>query len=492
MKREWMGWRVALRSLPPMALLAAAMALVNLSASAAEDAEESDKPAAKAGAEKKGDADKAAPALADLKPVYSARLRLQYDYRKSGDEKDNDFYAYATAEARNLANGRADFYTSLRLKSDLDSKDSSASLADDPFRSVDESNGVTENRIRQLYVDVHDRDRNLAFRAGRQYVEIADYLHIDGGQLIAKESGDLGGRIYAGRPVSYYDSDVSDDLAAGVSVIGRPWTGNKTRLTLARYHDDSADEDDQDYYLDVRQELSESSRVRGQLSILNDEFRMGRGDWYFYSPDGETDLSLGGSYWGSFDAKTRAFSPLYSVLGEQDPYTLLYARLNQQIVPKWTVSPGVSLRFADAGENGYSNRDYENYDITLSYEPSRAFSSSVALEYWNVEESDSFLGVSGELRYRRNRVWEISGGVLFAEYTYDTYSDISYATSGGQTTISETGTIIEETPFVKTYFVRSKWRVNKQITLRAQFDVEDDDTQDDLALRARGSVEVRL
>lgn len=424
-------------------------------------------------------------------PSYSGRLRLQYDYREQGDATDSDFYGYLYGNMRNLHGGRVDLYTSARMKSDLDDT-SSSSLADDPFRSLDESDGVTENRVLQLYADIHDRSRNLALRGGRQYIEIADYLHLDGAQLQVRENRELGGRIYGGRPVSYYSS-VSDDYAGGVSFVGRPWEGNRSRLTLARYHDGEQDEDDQNYYLDVRQNFTDASRARGQLSVLNDEFRMGRLDWFYTAPDGTTDFSLGGSYWGSFDAKTRVYSPLYNVLGEQDPYTYSYARLTQQIVPKWMVSPGVSFRFAESEESsGGSNRDYENYELALIYEPSRAFNASVALEYWSVEESDSFLGVSGELRYRHARLWEVSGGASFAEYTYDTFSDISYTAGGGQAVFSESGTVIEESPFVRTYFVRGKWNVTKHLALRAQFDVEDDDSEDDLAYRARGSVEVRL
>ena len=185
------------------------------------------------------------------------------------------------------------------------------------------------------------------------------------------------------------------------------------------------------------------------------------------------------------------YSPLYDALGEMDPYAYTYARLTQQIVPGWLLSPGVSLRFADNTENSYNNRDYANYDLTFIYAPSRAFSASIAAEYWAVEDSDSFLGLSGDLRYRHGRVWEVSGGAAFAQYTYDTYSDLSYEANGGQTVITENGTVIEESPYVRTYFVRGKWRITRMFAIRAQFDVEDDDATEDLAYRGRGSVEVK-
>ncbi len=423
-------------------------------------------------------------------PRVSARFRVQYDYRSQGDVSDTDLYGYLNAEARNLLKGHLDVYMSGRIKSDLDDK-SKGDLSEDPFHSVDESNGVTEDRLLQLYGDIHDRTRRYALRLGRQYVEIADYIQLDGAQLKINEEGALGGRIYAGHPVSYYTS-VSGDYAGGVSLISRPWAGGRLRVTASTYHDDSQDDDDAHYFVDARQQLSETARLRAQLSILNEEFRMGRADWYLNTPDGETDFALGASYWGSFDAKTRAYSPLYDVLGEQDPYTYAYARLTRQVAPHWMLSPGAAVRLADAEGTGYQNRDYENYDIALIFEPTRAFSSSLSLEYWSVEEGDSFAGVTGDLRYRRGRDWEISGGVTFAEYTYDTYSDISYAGSGGQTTISETGTVIQETPFVRTYYVRGKIRLTPRLTLRLQGDIEDNDEEDDLAYRGRGSLEVRL
>jgi hypothetical protein len=423
-----------------------------------------------------------------VKPDLGARLRLEYDYRTQGDDSDSDFYGRLYASGRDLRDGRFDFYLAARVHSDLDS--ASSSLADDPFASVDDSDGVTEDRLMQAYADAHDRDKRVALRGGRQYVEVSDYLQMDGIQLKVLEQQKLGGRLYLGRPVSYYSS-VSDDYALGVSLVGRPWEGNQSRLTYARYKDDSEDAADQNYFLDLRQQIRETSRLRGQLSILNEDFRMGRGDWFYYTPDGETDVALGASYWGSFDARTRAYSPLYQVLGEEDPYTQVYARLTQQVAPSWLVSPGISLRFADQSSNAFSNRDFENYDVTLIYAPSRTFSASLALEYWEVEHDDSFLGLSGDVRYRHGRSWEVSAGASFAEYTYDTFSDISYATTGGQTVFAEGGTIIEETPFVYTYSVRGRWRITRNLNGRLRFDVEDNDEFSDLAYRARGSIEVR-
>ncbi len=430
-----------------------------------------------------------APTVRAPKSSFSSRLRVSFDYRKLGGDKDADLYGYFYGQGRNLEGGKLDLYTSLRLHTDFDAYEDDATSAD-PFVSLDDSSRVTENRVLQLYGDYHAVNRQLALRAGRQYIEIADYLQMDGAQLTLHEKGALGGRIYFGHPVSYYTS-TSSDLAGGLSLVGSPWAGNRTRLTLARYYDESEDESDQNYYLDLRQQLSEQMRTRGQLSLLNEDFRMGRLDLFYLSGDGSTDLSMGGSYWGEFDAQTRAYSPLYRTLGESQPYTYTYARLTQLITPVFYLSPGVSLRFAESGDNDYNNRDYQNVDVAFIYQPSRSLNATIALEQWSVEEDDSFLGVTGEVRYRHRRIWELAGGVAYAEYTYDTYADIAYTSSGGQTVLTGNGTVIEESPYVRTYYVRGKWNLNRHWALRLQVDLEDDENLDDLGYRGRGSVEVR-
>jgi hypothetical protein len=422
-----------------------------------------------------------------IKPQYEGRIRMDYDYRSEGGSKDSDLYGYWYGSGRDLANGRFDFYVSGREHTDLDG----SSQYDGTFRSVDDAKGVTENRLLQAYGDVHDRSGRAKLRLGRQYIDVADYLQLDGGQATLFENGPLGGRVYFGAPVSYYTS-VSGDFAGGASLVGRPWTGNQTRLTWAEYYDDSKGGDDQNYFVDLQQEVTDSVRTRGQLSVLNDKFRMAQLDGSFFAPDGNTDLHVGGSRWGEFDAKTRAYSPLYNQFGTQQPYTYLYSRLSYAISPKWMLSPGVSARLADSGNQEYSNRDYRDYDVTLTYEPCKAVSSSLSLQYWDVDGGDSFLGLSGEVRYRYRRIWEVSAGSAYVDYTYQSYSDISYSINGGQTVFRQDGTVSQETPYTLTYFVRTKWNVTRKLILRLQGDLEDRKEAANLAFRGRGSVEVRF
>jgi hypothetical protein len=420
---------------------------------------------------------------------YDARLRLDYNYRTMGDEKDADLYSRWSGSGRDMGNGRVDVYASGWMRKDLD-KPAFASFADDSFLSLEDLNGVSDNRLLQLYADVHDREKQLRVVAGRQYIEVADYLQLDGAQVMLFDEGKLGGRVFWGKPVSYY-MPVSDDVAWGLSLVGRPWTGNRTRFTYTTY--DSPDGNDANYFVDMQQEVNDAIRFRGQLSVLNDKFRMGSLDCFYIAPHGETDFYFGGSRWGEFDARTRFYSPLYDVLGTQDPYTYGYARLTQVLFSHVIISPGIACRFADGGlTSSIANQSYRDYDLTLTYEPVRAISASLSLDYWDMDGSDSFLGVSGDIRYRYGKLWEISIGSSYTKYTYNTYSDISYSVNGGQTYFTQDGTVAQETPDSYSYFLRAKWNISPHWVLRVQGDIENDSTASDLAYEGRASIEVRF
>lgn len=429
----------------------------------------------------------------EVKPYFDARLRTDYEYRKQGDAKDTDLYEYLYGGGHDMLGGNLDFYASGRLHKDLD-KSLELSFADNAYVSVEDTSSAADNRLLQMYFDAHDRERNMRLRAGRQYVDIADYMLLDGALTSFNENGRLGGGIYSGTPVSFYDS-VSGDRAAGCYLTGRPWDGNRTRLSYAQYIANGGPWD-YNYSFDTEQALSDSSRISGRASMLNNDFRMASLDAYFNSPDGKTDVVLGGSRWGEFTAETRAFSPIFSVLGTQQPYTYAYAKVTQEIVSKVLLSPGVAFRLVDSGDQNFGNRTYSDYNITLTYEPSRSLSSSLSLDYWNVKDSDTFLGLSGDVRYRYQRLWEVSAGAAYASYTYDTYSDISYTVNGGQTIFSENGTVATQTPEVLTYFLRAKWNISRYIALKLQATIEDDSKADlatsSMAFSGRGSVEVKF
>jgi hypothetical protein len=421
-------------------------------------------------------------------PVYSGSLRTSYDYRSMGSDSDQDAYAYWHLRGRNLADRHVEIYTSGRLHSDLDG--SSNYYAKDPLISLDDTSRDDQVRLLQLYVDWHDQKKMMALRAGRQYVDVADYIQMDGMQAMLFEKKTLGGRVFLGKPVSYYSS-THDDLFGGVSVVGRPWAGNRSRVTYARYQDDSVDKNDDHFFFNVRQQMTEELRTRAYLSLMNGDVRMGGTDLYYMSLDEKVfDAAFGVRHWGNFDANTRVYSPLVQTLGELNPYTMAYGRFTAQILPGLYISPGVIARHAD--DKDTTNTSYERYNTSLIFEPFDALSASLSLEYWNPDSDDRFYGVSGDVRYRYEKLWEISAGAAYVDYTYFQFSDFDLSADGGSTLVGDDGTRVEVSPNAYTYYLRGKWRINESLTWRVSGEIEDDSDEDDLGYRFRTSIGVRL
>jgi hypothetical protein len=148
------------------------------------------------------------------------------------------------------------------------------------------------------------------------------------------------------------------------------------------------------------------------------------------------------------------------------------------------------LRYPDDSDE--TNRRYERYDISLIYEPTDALSTTVALEYWDVEDDDQFFGLTGDIRYRHRKIWEASLGAAYLDYTYYQFSDFTISADGGAIVVGSDGTRTEASPFAFSYFLRGKWNIDKNMALRISGEIEDDSTEDDLGYRIRSSFEVRL
>lgn len=423
-------------------------------------------------------------------PDYSGSLRADYQYRALGSDADQDAYGYWYLRGRNLSDKRVEIYTSGRLHKDLDG----TSAGYDPFGSIDDGS-QQEIRLLQFYVDIHDPENTKAMRYGRQYVDIADYIQIDGGQILLFEKQQLGGRVFLGQPVSDYTS-TDGDVFVGASLVGRPWEGNRSRFTYARYRDDSEGAADDNCFLDVQQRFSDEFRSRAYLSVMNEDIRMGGADLFYVSmSDYVFDAVMGIQRWGDYDAGTRVYSPLVDVLGDLEPFTSAYGRITAETLPWLYLSPGAMVKEPD--ESDFTNRGFQRYDLTFVVEPDEAFSTSLSLEYWDVEDDDRFFGISGDVRYRYGRLWDINLGAAYVDYTYLELADQSVETDFDQNTsvVSVTpldGTRVERSPDAFTYYVRGRWNITDKTSLRLSGEIEDDSEEDDLYYQVRTSLEVRL
>jgi len=420
-----------------------------------------------------------------VEAVYAGLFSAGYEYRGMGDYADHDAYGYWSYRAKKLSDGRVDIYTSGRLHSDLDGTTSSSY---DPFSSISDGSS-SDLRLLQFYVDIHDRSGEKAMRYGRQYVDIADYIQMDGAQVMLFENQAIGGRVFLGQPVSDYTS-VNRDLFTGASLIGRPWKGNQTRATYARYQDDSESAADDHYFLNMKQRFSDELLTRTYVSVMNDDLRMGGADLIYVSmSDYVFDGVMGIRRWGDYHADTRVYSPLVQVLGDQEPYTTAYGHFTAQIIPSIYISPGAMTRRPD--DENATNSSFDRYNVDLIFEPSKAFSASTSLEYWDLD-NEQFYGISGDVRYRYQKLWEVSAGAAYVDYTYFDFPDFSLTADGGSTIVGEDGVRIEVSPNAYTYYLRGKWNINKNTALRLSGEIEDDSNEEDLAYRFRSSLEVRL
>jgi len=438
-----------------------------------------------AGGVRAADGDPASPAVS---PRVSGENEFVYRYRDWQGDHDSDFYDYWYLRGRDFLDGHLDAYFSGRLHKDLDG--TSTSLADDVFAGIEDVNDEDwESQVYQLYADVHDLGRSLGARIGRQYVDDADWLQIDGVNLRAFEREPVSVRAFAGRPVSYY-SGTSGDWAYGGSVTAQPWFGNRTRFTYIRYQDDSREENDDWYALEVWERLTDEWRARGRLSFLDDRFQTAAADLIYYNLPGDLDVFLHASYWGGFGQESREYSPLFSVLGELEPYFFVSARFNKVLTEWLTISPGAAGRFVDSSKRDVRNRQYGHYDLTFVFEPLGRLFLSVAGEYWDVNRGDEFWGLSGEILYRPDAPWEAGVGTGYFAYEYHQFNAGNDPL--GDLTISDDGVVTEVSPDAYSLYARCKVLFSRHLWGSLRGEIEDNSLENDLAYALRTSVGVRF
>lgn len=424
-----------------------------------------------------------------LRHHISGENRLEYRFRYWDGDRDSDLYDYWYLRGRDLFDGQFDAYFSGRLHKDLDG--TTNSLAEDPFVSVEDLDDGWEDQIYQLYGDIHDRRSLYGVRFGRMYVEDADWLHIDGVEARIFKKGKIGGSVFIGQPVSYYTSD-SDDWAGGVSITGRPWYGNRSRFTYVRYEDDRAEHDDDWYALDVWQYLNAELRTRGRLSMLDDDFQTGLLELMYLPLEGDFDAFVGVSYWGGLEQHSREYSPLYSVLGELEPYWYVWGRVTKLITPWFSVSPGAAGRLVEGNNRDVGNRQYGHYDLTLIFQPDPHWTISAAAEYWDVSGSDEFWGLTGEVEYQPNRNWRVALGTAYAEYEYHRHSDYTYTVVNGDIYGDVAGSTTRITPDVYTVYARAKVKLTDIAWFDIRGEIEDNNIESDVAYELRTILEVRF
>ncbi|RJQ71856.1 MAG: hypothetical protein C4519_19250 [Desulfobacteraceae bacterium] len=417
----------------------------------------------------------------------SIENRTTVEQRIAGGDHDTDLYDHWYIRGGNLADGRFDFYFSGRLHKDFDS--TSRSFADDLFVSSEDRNSHWQEQLYQLYGDLHTADSNFGLRLGRQYITEAAALHLDGIALRAFATKPLTFSLFAGQAVSYY-SGIVDDWAGGLIISGRPWPGGRSRLSYVHYRDQGVDETDEQLALDFWQQLGDAVHSHGRMLVLDGDYQMAAADLSWFPTD-KIDLSLHGEHWQGLGQEARPYSPLFGVLGELEPYAYLAGRLTWAVAPWLSISPGVSGRFVEDGDEDDTNREYGHYDLTFSVTPRDRWTVSLTGEHWNVEGRDSFDGVTGEVEYRLADRGEIALGTAYLDYDFTLEPDFSFALRPGDLEVAD-GTTTRISPDVYTFFARAKYEINETFAIRMRGEIEDNSVEDDSIYRIRATLITRF
>jgi hypothetical protein len=225
------------------------------------------------------------------------------------------------------------------------------------------------------------------------------------------------------------------------------------------------------------QRLGDRARVHGKLSFIDSDFDTLGLDVFYTAQDGLYDAFVQLKQSGELGDESREYSPLAGILGEREEYTLLSARSNIFVKSWLTVSPGISIRHVDGTGRDYRNRQYEKYDITVNLAHHKHFNTSLSGNYWNVSDSDSFTGLSGQVNYHPSKVWDVTAGTAYLAYEY-------HADSGTYTS--------EVSPDAYTFFANTKIKLTKSIKLKVELESEDNSYNPDDYFRFRTSLITRF
>lgn len=397
-----------------------------------------------------------------------------YQSRWLADEdSDQDFYQYWNLQVDELVPGHARGAFSLRLNTDFDGRVDDAPgrgtyvFDRDPFYSVDDARNDREYvDLYTGYVDLYDGDPNNGFlRIGRQYLSEFDYIHADAVKLELPVNSWAKFKGFFGQAVSNY-SGHTDDWTGGLGLEIQQSPMSRWWLEYHRYEDDIADDDT--YKIETWQSPWEGASIHAVYRGFDDQardfaFSLGQ----YFSP---LDLTLFLDYRRLFSEvgdRSRHESHLYrSGLLEQDPYNQYTLRFDKALPCNFGLSGGFSVKRVSDNNQDFSNRDYENADITLSYSPSSKWYYSISGEWWNADPDNSFFGYSGEIGYRPHRCFDWTLGSTYGNYVFR-YEDESV------------GALYRESPFVKTYYTGMKFNVSDRCHLRVNLEYEDDDLDND-------------
>ncbi|RJP25380.1 MAG: hypothetical protein C4527_17065 [Candidatus Omnitrophota bacterium] len=402
----------------------------------------------------------------------SGSLHSTFSFRSYDGRDDSDLYEYFSLRLKDVVKDKVDAAFSMSWHEDLNGSSRRAGEYYDPFLDLDTSADI-RFRYYTGYVDVKAvgfEDSRL--RLGRQYLDEIDYAHFDGATYRFSPIDFLDITLFGGRPITYYSS-TSADAIYGTNVEYQITPQTKSAVRYYRYDADSFRDDLA--AVELWHMFTPEQQAHVEFSLLDGEPYQLQTDYYGRSDSMDLDVTVQViRLFDSIGDHTINFNPYFPLLYDYEPFTYGALNLTKGLGTYVALVGGFDIREADSIGNpvsAHTNRDFVRGTAGIELYPIDQLTLSVNGEFWDVDPSDEFTGVSGEVEYRPSKQWTLTAGAEYGEYVQK-YRD-EFLFLFGQ------DVVFRISPDVVTYYSRIRWKPTKNIYTAATFEFEDSDFDED-------------
>ncbi len=402
----------------------------------------------------------------------SGSLHSTYTFRSTDGRDDNDLYEFLSLRFEDIIKDRVDSAFSMSWHEDLDGSTGRRGGFYDPFVDLDTASDI-RFRYYTGYVDI----KSLGFddsrlRLGRQFLEEIDYAHFDGATYQFSPVEPLEITLFGGRPITYYSS-TSGDAFYGTNLQYQINSRMKSALRYYRYDTESFRDDLA--AAELWYAFTPYQQAHVEFSLLDAEPYILQTD--YYGRLDSLDLDANVQIIRLFDTvgdHTINFNPYFPLLHYYEPFTYGAVHLTKGLGEYFALIGGFDLREADSISDpvsAFTNRDFIRGTAGVEVYPTKQLTLSVNGEFWDVDPSDEFTGISGEVEYRPTNQWTLTVGAEYGEYVQEYRDEFLFLFGQEQ--------VFRITPDVVTYYGRIRWKPTEKIYTAATFEMEDSDFDDD-------------
>jgi hypothetical protein len=419
------------------------------------------------GTQPQADGEDAAPKTSKVSGSLSTRLRA----RRNGDESDQDLFAVLEMRVGDQETDEFTGYVLGRAAKDLDGGNSSSSS----FSSLEDTRGKSlDGQLYEAYAEYHGNDAFQTVRFGRQWlVETPATVNLDGVLVETPDHTVLGSKlgVYGGLPHHEWESSSRGDKVMGAYLTARPWKGSRLRIDGMKVDDEQGDVTRRNdlYAISLHQNVLESTTLRGNISWLDSDSR--DAELAATYRDLEQETLVQATYREQFNTQgslVNEFDPFSAVIQDFEPYTQRRLLVSKGFDGDFTLEAGADQRRLSSSDESQFNREFDRWHATGTVHDLASvdgLSVSLTGDIWDSDGSDTDtwgLDLSREF----SRDLRASVGSYYALYKNDYLLD-------------------EERERVRTWFARTRWRIDPSRTLALAAEYESADLDHFSTLTAR-------